>query len=76
MLAVPYNLFERVRMLVAAHHGQILDKDFGAGVTITAQFEIERFPTFQIALQTLSNGVLQAKIIETNETLMPLNPSI
>ena len=76
VLAVPYNLFERVRMLVAAHHGQILDEDFGAGVTITAQFEIERFPTFQTALQTLSNGVLQAKIIETNETLMPLNPSI
>ena len=76
MLAVPYNLFERVRMLVAAHHGQILDEDFSAGVTITAQFEIERFPTFQTALQTLSNGVLQSKIIETNETLMPLNPSV
>jgi len=76
MLAVPYNLFERVRMLVAAHHGQILDEDFSAGVTITAQFEIERFPTFQTALQTLSNGVLQGKIIETNETLLPLNPSV
>jgi len=75
MLAVPYHLFERVRMLVATHRGQILDEDFGAQVTITARLEIENFPTFQTALQTVSKGGLQAEIIETKETLIPLNSS-
>lgn len=75
ILTIPYNLFERVRKLVTAHHGWMLDEDFGLEVTITARFEIEHFPTFQTALQNLSKGVLQAEIIETKETLMPINPS-
>jgi uncharacterized YigZ family protein len=75
ILTIPYNLFERVRKLVTAHHGRILDEDFGSEVTITARFEIEYFPTFQTGLQNLSKGVLQAEIIETKETLMPINPS-
>jgi uncharacterized YigZ family protein len=73
MMAVPYSLFEQVRLTIAAHRGRILDEDFAADVTMTARFDVEHFPAFRAALQTLSNGRLEAEIIETNEaTIMPI----
>jgi uncharacterized YigZ family protein len=74
MVAVPYPYFERVRLLVAAQHGQILDEDFGVDVTVTARFAVEHFPAFQAALQELSKGQLEAEIVETNPaTIMPIS---
>jgi uncharacterized YigZ family protein len=73
MLATPYNLFEQVRLLVAAHNGNVLDEEFAADVTVTAQFTVEHFAAFQDALRELSHGALAAEIVETNEnTIMPL----
>jgi putative IMPACT (imprinted ancient) family translation regulator len=73
MLALPYNLFERVKLLVGEWHGRMLDEEFAADITLTAQFTVERFPGFQAALRELSHGALTAEIIETNEaTIMPL----
>ncbi|MCI0393783.1 MAG: YigZ family protein [Chloroflexi bacterium] len=71
MMDVPYPLFEQTRLLIAAHGGRILDEEFAAGVTMTAQFAVERFPAFQEALRELSHGALAAEIVETNQaTLM------
>ena len=71
---MPYNLFERIRRLMTAHHGQVLDEDFGADVMMTAQFIVEDLPPFQHALREMSNGTLQAEIVETNQaTIMPLD---
>ena len=76
MLAVPYPYFERVRLVVAEQKGQILDEDFAADVTVTARFAVEHLPAFQAALQELSNGQLEAEIVETDEaTIMPLGGS-
>ena len=73
MMAMPYNMYERVKLLVEGQHGRILDEDFAADVTITALFVVDRFPAFQEALRELSHGRLEAEIIETNpETIMPL----
>lgn len=73
MLETPYPYFERVRLAVEAHHGQILDEDFAARVTVTARFAFEHFVPFQAALQELSNGTLQAVIVDTDEaTIMPI----
>jgi putative IMPACT (imprinted ancient) family translation regulator len=72
MMALPYNMYERVKRLVEAQHGRILDEDFAADVTITAQFVIEQFSAFEEALRELSHGQLEAVIVETNpETIMP-----
>ena len=72
MVATPYPFFERIRLAVQAHHGQILDEDFAAEVTLTAQFAVEHVDPFQAALQEMSNGTLEAVIVETNEaTIMP-----
>jgi len=75
LVKVPYPTFERVRLAVEVHGGRILDQEFGVQVTVTAQFAVEQFPAFQAALQELSNGALQAEIVETDEnSLMPIDP--
>ena len=72
MIALPYRLLERARLLVTAHHGQMLDEDFGADVTLTARLAVEHLDDFQSALSELTNGAVMAEIVETNEVLMPL----
>ncbi len=73
MLALPYALFERVRLLIGEHHGKIAEEEFGADVTITCQFSVDGFPAFQAALRELSHGSLSAEIIATNpETILPI----
>ena len=73
MLAFPYSHLERVRLLAAQFNGQILDEEFGVDITMTAQFEVELFDDFQVALSEMSHGSLSAEIIETNpDTIMPL----
>jgi uncharacterized YigZ family protein len=73
MVATPYSFFERVRLAVAAHRGKILDEDFAAEVTVTARFAIERFAPFQTVLREMSNGALEAIIVETHkDTIMPM----
>lgn len=73
MLALPYNLLERLRLLVETWNGRVLDEQFAADVTMTMQFTVAKFPRFQDALRELSHGALAAEIIETNEdTIMPL----
>jgi putative IMPACT (imprinted ancient) family translation regulator len=73
MLAIPYSHLERVRLLVEKCNGRLLDEEFAADITISAQFACETFPQFQKALQEMTHGTLQAEIIETNEnTIMPL----
>ena len=38
LVAAPYPFFERVRLPIEAHRGQILDEDFGAEVTVRPAF--------------------------------------
>jgi len=71
MLALPYALLERIRLLVGRYSGAVLGEDFGADVTMTLRFPLESYSFFQSALQELSSGSLQAEIIETSEMLVP-----
>ncbi len=74
MMVIPYTLFERLRLIIADYQGKIMDEDFAADVTITAQFAVAQFPDFQDALRELSSGTLEAEIVETDEaTIMPLD---
>ncbi len=76
MLVAPYAWFERLRLLITAHHGQISDQDFAADVTITARFPVEHFPAFQSALNEASHGSMQAEIVETKLEIVPLQSLI
>ena len=74
LLAVPYTLYEPVKLLIGGWNGRILDQEFAADITITVQFIVEKFPGFQDTLRELSHGRLEAEIMETNEaTIMPIS---
>jgi len=75
MLAIPYNLLERVRLLSARHRGKILGEDFAGDITMTLQFPVSEFDSFQLGMRELSAGKLQAEVIETTETIMPIMQS-
>ncbi len=73
MVVLPYNLYERMKLLIEAHNGRVLDEEFAADITISIQFAIEHFPGFQDALREMTHGSLEAEIIETNQdTIMPI----
>jgi uncharacterized YigZ family protein len=72
MLALPYPLFERARLLISEQRGEVLQEDFGADVTITARFRVEDLAAFQENLSEISRGELQAEIIETTEMIVPV----
>lgn len=71
MLEFAYPYLERIRRLTAAHHGQVLDEDFGAQVVATLRFAVEQVPDFQADLAELTNGQVQLETIETREVLLP-----
>lgn len=72
MLAIPYNLLERVRLMVGRNSGGVLEEDFAGDITMTLQFPVESFESFQKELQELSAGTLKAEVIETKETIIGL----
>jgi uncharacterized YigZ family protein len=71
MLAFPYTYLERMRILVAAHEGEMLDEAFAVEVTLTARLKVEKLPGFQSSLSELTNGKILAELLETKEVLRP-----
>jgi len=72
LLAIPYNLLERVRLLVGRNGGGVLGEDFAGDITMTLQFPVGSFEEFQSELQELSAGKLKAEVIETKETIIAI----
>ena len=72
MLAIPYNLLERVRLMVGRNGGKVLGEDFAGDITLTLQFPIDLFEGFQKELQELSAGKLKAEVIESKETIIKI----
>lgn len=70
MAAIPYNLLERVRLLVSKHHGRMLGEDYAGDITLTLQFPVENYEAFQTDLRELSAGKIQAEVIETKEEIV------
>ena len=56
---LPYALYERARLLVAAQGGAIVAEDFGAEVTLDVLFPEEATAGFEAAVQELSGGVVK-----------------
>ena len=70
MMAIPYNLLERVRLLVSKDRGKILGEDYAGDITLTMQFPVENFDTFQADMRELSAGKIQAEVIESKEEIV------
>ncbi len=71
MIALPYNLLERLRLIVTRQRGEVLGEDFGADVTMTIRLPVEVFEIFQNDLRELSAGKIQAEVIESKEMVIP-----
>jgi len=72
LLAIPYNLLERVRLITARRNGGILGEDFAGDITLTVRFPVDVFDLFQSDLRELSAGKIQPEIIETKEMIVPV----
>jgi uncharacterized YigZ family protein len=72
MAAIPYNLLERVRLLVARNQGEVLGEDYAADITMTLQFPVESYEGFQNELRELSAGKLNAEVIESKEMVVKI----
>ena len=70
MTVIPYNLLERVRLLVVRGGGRILEEDFAGDITMTIQFPVDIFGRFQNELREMSAGKLQAEVIESKEAIV------
>jgi len=72
MIALPYNLLERLRLVVTRQRGEVLGEDFAGDVTMTVRVPVDSFEAFQSELRELSAGKVQAEIIETKEMIVPV----
>ena len=54
----PYPLFERVKLEVEAHEGQIAATEYGAQVDMTVRIPMGRADAFAVRLTDLSSGKL------------------
>jgi len=70
MLAIPYNLLERLRLLVTRQGGEVLEEDYATDITITIRCPTDSFDAFQNELRELSGGKLKAEVIESSETIV------
>lgn len=72
MLAIPYNLLERIRLLVSKNHGKVLGEEFAGDITLTLQFPVGDYEAFQADVRELSAGKIQAEAIETKEEVIKI----
>lgn len=72
LIALPYNLLERLRLVVTRQRGEVLGEDFAADITMTVRLPVDTFESFQNDLRELSAGKLQAEVIETKEMIVPV----
>ena len=64
------DLAENRALLVTRQGGKVLEEDFAADITMTLQFPVASFETFQGELRELSAGRLKAEVIESKETIV------
>ena len=58
----PYRLYDRVKLLVEAQGGVIIDTEYGADVVLKAMFAQDALEPFQAELTELTNGGIEATV--------------
>jgi uncharacterized YigZ family protein len=59
LVEIPYPLYERLKLLVATHHGSVAGEEFGAHVLLTLVFAVDDVAAFSAALQEISAGSVE-----------------
>lgn len=71
-LSVPYNLLERIRLILPKHGGEIVKEIFLEDITMTIQFPVENIDGLLMEIREISAGKLDLEPIETTEILLPI----
>jgi len=69
---IPYNLLERVRLLVIDQRGIILGEEYAGDITLSLQIPTTLFDAFQSKLGDLSAGRVQAETTESRQVILPV----
>jgi uncharacterized YigZ family protein len=59
LVEIPYSLYERLKLLVTAHHGSVAGEEFGARVLLTLVFAVDDVAAFSSALQEFGAGSVE-----------------
>lgn len=72
LFVIPYHLYEQTHIAIHNHRGKVLDKAFGADVTLTIRLEEEQVESFMNQLSELTRGQISFITLEKNtSTIMP-----
>jgi uncharacterized YigZ family protein len=55
-ISAPYPLYERIKLITAAHHGVIDSEEFGGEVTLYVTLPLDDLPAYRAAIIELSAG--------------------
>lgn len=73
LVRLPYTYLDRARLLVEKFSGKIESEEFEEDVRMNVRFREELFDPFQIALQNMTRGSVQAIIISRDSnSIMPI----
>jgi uncharacterized YigZ family protein len=73
LVAAPYAWYDRLQSLIRNQNGKVLEQDLAADVTLTIQLPVDNFAEFHKILTDASHGSLQALIVGTEETILPVD---
>jgi uncharacterized YigZ family protein len=71
-LVLPYNLLERIRIIIARRGGKVKSENFTEHVKVVILVPIEEYPVFNNEISELSSGKILPEIISTMEILDPI----
>jgi len=73
LFVIPYHLYEQTHIAVHNHRGKVLDKAFGADITLTIRVAEDQIESFKNQLIELTRGQISFITLEKNaNTIMPL----
>jgi len=73
MFVIPYSLFEQTQLMITNHVGKVMDKAFGADVTMTVRLVDKHLECFKHKMIELTRGNIEFITLEKKEnTIMPL----
>jgi len=73
MFVISYPLFEQTQLMITNHNGRVMDKAFGADVTITVRLIDKHLECFKEKMIELTRGNIEFITLEQRDnTIMPL----
>lgn len=61
---ISYSLYDQMKRLISTYNGEILDETFTDRITVMARFVSEEVEGFSLGLRDLSNGQVEAVLID------------